>query len=148
MDRVKGNTGALLLFIGTIIITISTALGLILGILGIGAAGEVAATAITEAGGSAQDAELARTVAVVTFVIVLALSAVINLLVIIPGFKYSMKGTCKTWAFVMAIIGIISVVASLFNIANSPSSIVSTLVGAAGIILYIIGVFMLRKKEA
>ena len=97
---------------------------------------------------SDKDAELARNVAVVTFVVVLVLSAVINLLVIIPGFKYSMKGTCKTWAFVMAIIGIISVVASLFNIANSPSSIVSILVDAAGIILYIIVVFMLRKKEA
>jgi hypothetical protein len=148
MDNVTGNTGALFLFIGTIIITISVVLSLVLGFLGFGAAGEIAAKAIVDAGGSSAEAETARSIANITFIVILVLSALIELLVIIPGFKYSLQRKCRTWAFVMAIILIISVVVNLIqNIAN-PAGLASVLVGAVGGILYIIGVLMLRKKEA
>ena len=145
MSRVKGNTGALLLFIGTIIITVSVVLGIILNLLAIGPACDLAAAAVRDAGGSADEEALARTVALVTLVAVVIISTLINLLVIIPGFKYSLQGKCRTWAFVMAIIGIISVALSFFNIQGS--NLVSVLIDAAGLILYIVGVFMLRSKE-
>ena len=148
MGRLKGNTGALLLFIGTIIIAISAVLGVITTVFGLGAVMEAAAQVIRDAGGADSEIEMAKTIAMVTAIVVLVISVVIDLLVIIPGFKYSLQGKAKTWAFVMSIICIISVVASLINSLRNLGALASTLVSAAGLILYIIGVFMLRKKEA
>ena len=148
MNRIKGNTGALLLFIGTIVITASFVLSLILSILGLGGVGELAAKAIIDAGGTQSDADLARQFAFITAIVVLVISSVVALLVIIPGFKYSLQGKAKTWAFVMAILEIISVVTNIIYNITSITGLISTLVGAIGAILYIIGAFMLRKQEA
>ena len=136
--------GAVLLLIGTILMTVAFVWTFV-GLFGLGATiDSVVQKQAAEQGLDNNQTQLVlRTMRIIVYGSAI-LGLVPSLLTIIPGWIASFSKKCITWAFVMAIIEIISVAISFVG-AIASGGILSTIIGAAAAILYIIGAIMLRK---
>ena len=152
MNRLKTNVWAMILFIVTSIALALAIANTIVTIMGIDAVVNAAIQTARETTPDASEevlqmaAAIAKGVAIGAMVFALSFSV----LIAIGGYMYSLKGKWGVFCLVVAIIKIIGVAITLIGMVGKsmePLSLVTNILDIVVAGLFIVSVFMLRRKD-
>jgi len=126
---------AVIILVATIITLVMLVLSIVLTATGVPAALEVAKQAAIDGGASQTEADLAASIAVGVIIVALVFGSIFDVLKIIGGFMFSLKGRWGMFCIVVSIIsvvfdtwGLISDISNKAAVANIVTSVVSLLV--------------------
>lgn len=115
MAQNKKSIWSTIILIATIVSLVLLILGVIALVVGIPGARELARQAAVDGGATADEAGIIATIAVTTIIVAFVLSSVLDVLKIIGGFMFSLKGRWGIFCIIVSILGAVGAVVSLIN---------------------------------
>ena len=152
MNRLKNNAWAMVLFVVTSVALALAIANTIITIMGINEVVEAAIQATRETTPDATEEALqfagavAKGAAIAAMVFALSFSV----LIAIGGYMYSLKGKWGVFCLVVAILKIIGVAITLFGMVGKsiqPLNLVTNILDIVMSGLFVVSVFMLRRKD-
>ena len=141
MAKNKKSIWSLIILIATIVSLVLLIAGVVILALGVPAAKDAAYNAAIEGGSNAEEANLIVGIAIGTIIGIFIASSIFDVLKIIGGFMFSLKGRWGIFCIVVAILGlggsIGSLIADFVNKAGAASIAINAVSVAVGALLVV-----------
>ena len=144
----KLSVWSLIILITTIASLILLAISIILSAVGIPTVMAVAKQTAIDQGLPEADVTLAVNIAVIILIVTLVLASIFDILKVIGGFMFSLKGKWGMFCIVMAIISVVSTVLSLISDIRNRAGIGDIIVNVVSIVVSLIYCYACFKHRA
>lgn len=151
MAQNKKSIWSLIILITTIVSLVLLIAGVVTLALGVPAAKDVAYNAAIESGNSADEATVIASVAVGTLIGVFVVSSIFDVLKIIGGFMFSLKGRWGIFCIVVAILGLVGSIGTLISDITNKAGAGSIAINAVSVAvdaLLVVACFKHRAENA